>query len=218
MSSLGNAVNKHLSNMHNRTGADKGSFGEEAVFRICEDFYQREGGILIHSYSYKVDKDLEGNIKSDGTKLHVESLGSSTEIDVLYISQYRVFPIEVKAYKAKQITLTDDSISGCYVTNKSPVHQNEMHCRHMYSHIFRALPDGKTDYIVPIVCFVDSATITDNRSPWQQDYIKISILDTLEDLIRLNNTPLDYKINLTTMNQILTEAKVSSEKYLPVRY
>lgn len=212
-------VNQCLSEMKQHSSTDKGSFGEKAVLSICEEFYQTQGGILIHSYSYKTDEMQEGNIKKDEQgKLYIENLGGFTEIDVLYVSPYRIFPIEVKAYKAKKIVLTDDSIAGCYKTDKSPVHQNEMHCRHLYADIFRVIPDGITDYIVPIVCFVDKCEIEDNRSDWQRQYIYVSILDTLKDVISYFNTPLSYRLNLSEIDNALKQAMVSNEKYLPVRY
>lgn len=219
MASLDNSVNGLLNRMRGSSQTGKGSFGEQAVFQICEQFYQRDGGILIHSYSYKVDKSLAGNIKrGDNGQLYIENLGDITEIDVLYVSKFRVFPIEVKAYRAKEIRLDDAGIYGCYKTDKSPVHQNEMHCRHLYPHIFRALPDGNTEYIVPLVCMVDKAKIIDERSDWQKDYIKLCILNNLEQTIRQNNTPLQYQLNLTLMDKILKEAMTKHEKYLPPRF
>lgn len=217
--SLDKEVNKCLNKMHNNTQTGKGTYGEQAVFKICEGFYQSEGGILIHSYSYKTDRDQAGNIKrGENGQLYIENIGDYTEIDVLYVSKYRVFPIEVKAYKAKEITLDDEGIYGCYKTDKSPVHQNEMHCRHLYPHIFRALPEGDTQYIVPIVCMVDKCTIVDNRSDWQKDYIKLAVLNTLEQTIKQNNTPLNYRLNLELMDNILKEALIKEERYLPPRY
>ena len=223
--SLEAKVNKYLKQVASSKGVNKGTPGEKAVFSICEDLYQRRGGILIHSYEYKVDPQLEGNIKmnEDGS-VFVERLGSVTEIDVLYISKYRVFPIEVKAYsvahgaKDKKIILTDKGISGCLVDYKSPVHQNEMHCRHLYSYIFRALPEGATKYVVPIVCFVDGCVIGDRRSPEQKKYIKVCTADELYDMLLELDTPIDYKINLSLMDKILKEAASSSEVWLPPRF
>ena len=171
--SMDKEINALLKTMHSEEAKEKGTTGELSVMKVCEEFYQEYGGILYHSYSYKVDKNLEGNIKRDENgNLYVENLGSTTEIDVLLVTPYKVFPIEVKAYRAKQITLTDDGISGCAITDKSPVHQNEMHCRHLYSYLFKSLPNGSTDYIVPIVCLVDRTELKDKRSDWQKEYIK----------------------------------------------
>lgn len=218
MGSLDKSVNNALAKMHNNRGVDKGSFGEEAVMKICEEFYQTQGGILVHSYSYKTDKEQAGNIyRGDNGQLYIENLGDYTEIDVLYVSKFRVFPIEVKAYRAKEIKLDDEGIYGCYKTNKSPVHQNEMHCRHLYPYIYRGLPDGNTNYICPIVCMVDKATISDERTDWQKKYIKVCILDTLKQVIEQNNYPLEYQLNLTLIDSLLKEAMIKNSKYLPVR-
>lgn len=219
MSKLDGSVNSLLGKMRDSSQTGKGTYGEQAVFKICEQFYQKEGGILIHSYSYKVDKEQKGNIKrGENGQLYVENLGDYTEIDVLYVSKFRVFPIEVKAYRAKEIRFDDAGIYGCFKTDKSPVHQNEMHCRHLYPHIFRALPEGKTDYIVPLVCMVDKCNIIDERLDWQRDYIKLCVLNNLEETIRANNTPLNYRLNLQDMNNILKEAMIKEEKYLPPRF
>ena len=219
MAGLDSSVNNLLGKMRTSTQTGKGTYGEQAVFKICEEFYQRDGGILVHSYSYKVDKSQAGNVKrGDNGKLFIENIGDYTEIDVLYISKFRVFPIEVKAYHAKEIRIDDAGIYGCYKTDKSPVHQNEMHCRHLYPFMFRALPRGNTSYICPIVCMVDKAKIIDERSDWQRDYIKLCVLNTLKRTIEQNNNPLDFQLNIQLCDQLLKGAMLKSEKYLPPRY
>lgn len=211
-------INALLKTMHSEEAKEKGATGELSVMKVCEEFYQEYGGILYHSYSYKVDKDLEGNIKKDDNgNLFVENLGSTTEIDVILVTPYKVFPIEVKAYRAKQIVLTDDGISGCAITHKSPVHQNEMHCRHLYSHLFKCLPDGSTDYIVPIVCLVDKTELKDNRSDWQKDYIKVCTLNTLREILIKFNVPENYMLNLKSIDQTLKDAGTDWDKYYPIR-
>lgn len=47
MPGLDNSVNKVLSQMRKQSQTGKGSYGEMAVFKICEQYYQRDGGILI---------------------------------------------------------------------------------------------------------------------------------------------------------------------------
>lgn len=218
MGSLDSAVNGALNKMHKNTSTGKGTYGEQAVLAVCEKYYQKEGGILIHSYSYKTDREQVGNIKKgDNGNLYVENLSDYTEIDVLYVSRFRVFPIEVKAYKSKEITLDDSGIYGCYKTDKSPVHQNEMHCRHLYPFLFRGLPDGDTSYIVPIVCFTDECKIIDSRSDWQKDYIHVCALNGLDSVIHTFNTPLRYRLNIQQINNLLKEYMVKHEKYLPPR-
>ena len=212
-----NEVNALLAQMHTEDARGKGVTGEIAVTKICEEIYQQQGGILYHSYEYRVDKTLPGNIKREGGELYIENLGDVTEIDILFVTPYKVFPIEVKSYLANTITLTDQGISGCNATHKSPVHQNEMHCRHLYSFIYTTLPDGQTSYIVPIVCFVDKAKIIDKRSDWQKEYIKVCILNNLKDTINKFNRPGQYRLNLTAIDKMLKEIGVSWDKYYPVR-
>jgi hypothetical protein len=65
---------------------------------------------------------------------------------------------------------------------------------------------------------VDKCTIVDERSDWQKEYIKLCVLNNLEDTIRRYNTPLDYKLNLQLMDNILREALIKQEKYLPPRF
>lgn len=215
--SLDSDVNALLKTMHSEGTLEKGTTGELAVTKICEEFYQSYGGILYHSFEYKVDPDLAGNIKKKDGNLYIERLGTTTEIDVLLVTPFRIFPIEVKAYKASKITLKDDGIYGCAVTDKSPVHQNEMHCRHLYSAIFKAIPNGSTDYIVPIVCLVDKAEVHDERSAWQKDYIKLCILNTLRDTLIKYNNPGEFKLNLNNVDQALKDIASGWDKYYPVR-
>ena len=211
-------VNSVLNEMHDNRGADKGTPGELAVIKVCEEFYQMYGGILYHSFEYKVDRDLAGNIKkNEDGKFFIENLGNITEIDVLLITPYRIFPIEVKAYRANKITLTDEGIDGTFKTDKSPIHQNEMHCRHFYSHIFKNLPNGSTEYIVPIVCFVDKAQLIDNRSEWQKNYIKACTLNQLRELLIAKNVPGEYILDLIGLDRVLKECSTDHEKYYPVR-
>lgn len=219
MKSFKSQVSSILKDMRSGDIKQKGNAGELAAFRVIEQVYQRIGGILYWSYLYKADKNLKGNIKKDSNgKLYCENTGSHTEIDVLYVSPFRVFPIEVKSYSANMITLTDDGIYGCHTKDKSPIHQNEMHARHLLSLIYRALPEGDEKYIVPIVTFVDKCKLIDKRSDWQKEYIQKSILNSLKKKIEENNYPYEYLINLKLMDDVLKQACESSEKYLPVRY
>lgn len=211
------SIDSILKRMHSQDATDKGTTGEQAVFTICEKFYNEYGGILIHSYAYKTVDGLAGNIKTQYGGFYVENIGGYTEIDILLCTPFKIFPIEVKAYKAKKIILTDDRISGCNVTNKSPIHQNEMHMRHLYPQIFTNIPGGKCyDYVVPIVVFVDRCTVEDNRSREIQDYIPIAILNTLNATITKYNKPVNNTIiDLKGLEQSLRSAMVSNSVFLP---
>lgn len=218
MASFDKSINQCLDQMYKVGGTGKGTYGEQAVLRICESFYQRNGGILYHSYTYKTDSTKAGNIKMNQFgELVLEVLGPITEIDVLYVTQNRVFPIEVKAYKANEITLDDRGIYGCYKVDKSPIHQNEMHARHLYHSIFRALPDGDSSYIIPICVFVDRCKIIDNRSGWQRKYIIKATLDTLPKVLEALDVPGEKLIDLSVMNNVLNETCTKYERRLPLR-
>lgn len=221
MSELGKLVDAELSRMKSAASTSgataKGSFGESAAYVICERLYQQRGGILYHSYTYPVDKDKCGNIKRKDGKLFVENLGSSTEIDILYVTENKIFCLEVKAYKSKKITLTDEAIDGVFKTDKSPVHQNEMHARHLYTQLYKVLPDGESRYIVPIVVFVDECVIEDKRSEWQLDYIPVTTLNGLKGLIESYDKPLNYRLDLRVLERVLTSICISSSKKLPCR-
>ena len=211
------SVDSILKRMHSQDAIAKGTTGEQAVFTICEKFYNEYGGILIHSYAYKTVDGLAGNIKTKYEGFYVENIGGYTEIDILLCTPFKIFPIEVKAYKAKKIILTDDRIAGCNVTNKSPIHQNEMHMRHLYPQIFTNIPGGKCyDYVVPIVVFVDRCIVEDNRSQEIQDYIPIAILNTLNATITKYNKPVNNTIiDLKGLEQSLRSAMVSNSVFLP---
>lgn len=214
---MSSEVNSILMRMHQHRGAGKGDYGEQAVFSICEEIYNQQTGILIHSYCYKTIPGLAGNIKKDGSKLYVEHLGGYTEIDVLLVTPFKIFPIEVKAYAANSITLTDEGISGCNVTNKSPIHQNEMHLRHLYPNIYLSIPEGDCyNYVVPIVVFVDRCTLIDKRSDRVRKYIPIAILNNLKATIAVNNVPYNNTLlDLKDLELSLRKAMISSSKFLP---
>lgn len=216
--SLSNTVNSILNKMHQqKVPTEKGAYGEKAVFSICEDLYQRRGGILIHSYMYKVEQGLAGNIKKDGNSFYVENLGSTTEIDILLVTPYKIYIIEVKAYKARQITLTNEKIAGCAADSKSPVHQNEMHARHLYPKIFTALPEGQCyEYIVPIVVFTDETKIVDSRTSDQRDYVHVTILNQIRQLLEEHDKPHNGTLlDVPSIEIKLRSAMTSNEKFLP---
>ena len=210
-------INKILGVMHSQArSSDKGSYGEDAAFMVCEEIYQKYGGILIHSYEYTTEPGLPGNIKRNGSGHYVERLGGYTEIDVLLVTPFRVFPIEVKAYRANTITIYNEGMSGAAHNDKSPVHQNEMHCRHLYPKIFAGLPSGHSNFICPIVVFVDKTKVVDKRSDDQKMYIKVTILNQLKAVLENNCIPIDNTIlDVPVIERKLRQAMVGNKKFLP---
>lgn len=215
-------IDKVLGIMHDKKGIEKGDPGELACFTILESFYVRWGGLLIWSYRFAFDREQPGNIKMDESanppKLYIEGPAPDTEIDLLYVSPIRIFPIEVKAYKSKEMKIFDNRIEGVFKTDKSPIHQHEMHMRQLYSTLFRGLPNGDTNYIVPICVFVDEANIFDMRSDWQKSYIMVRTLDSLAETIEQYNSQAECRLNLSLIESLLKERMLSNKAYLPVRY
>lgn len=215
-----NPASYYLEEMRKSQGVDKGVWGERAIVRILLSLYQERGGILIHSYEYQTDPTKNGNIKNHDGELYLEKLGSATEIDVLYVTQYRVFPIEIKSYLANEIRLTTEGISGCSTTDKSPIHQNEMHCNHLYSAIWEGI-EADPSFIVPVVAFStweNKPMIYDNRPDNERSYIKICNTNTVYDLIKSLDTPNGKRINLDQIDRLLKNKMISSDAYYPVSW
>ena len=201
---------------------EKGDLGEDAVIAACYERKQKVGkGLLYQSfmYPYQTNRDgvcYTGNIKyEDGKFVEYTRDSINDEIDVLYVTPYRVFPIEVKSYGARKLEVYDCwfNRNGTPV-EKSPIAQAEKHARHLYHAIYDVLPDGKPEYIVPIVCFVDKCKVLDDRPPASRDYIPVCILNTLLKTLNKYNTPLEYNLDLDMIKTKLNQVKVSVKRSL----
>lgn len=207
---------------------EKGNLGEDAVLSLCLAIKRSCNGILVQSFEYpyasnKQSKNYTGNIKFEDGKFveYTDNKGLTDEIDILLITPYRIFPIEVKSYKCN-IKVYDHwmdrdnngpgTAKGMQPVNKSPIAQAEKHARHLYHQIYEVLPDGKPDYIVPIVCFVDRCTVEDSRAENMQKYIPVTILNTLRAKIYEYNVPLRYGLDLEALKRKLNAIKLSTRK------
>lgn len=206
---------------------DKGDLGEDAVLDICLAIKRQIGGFVIQSYAYpyasnREGKNYTGNIKLENGQFveYTDIKGLTDEIDVLLVTPYRIFPIEVKSYKAK-IRVYDhwmdrdnngSGTRGMAKVDKSPIAQAEKHARHLYHQIHMCLPDGKPDYIVPMVCFVDRCVVDDDRSDAMQAYLPVTILNTLRPTIVQYNAPLRYALDLEAIKRRLNEIKTTTRK------
>ena len=181
---------------------EKGNIGEDAVFEICAQRTSMKS-LLYNSvlYPYQTSRAGQvyvGNIKWENNDFREYTDSSiDDEIDVLYVTPYRIFPIEVKSYHVYRIDIYDHWVSkGNTPVDKSPVAQAEKHARHLYHALFDVIPDGNPAYIVPMVCFVDRCTIRDDRSQHFKDYIPVCVLNNLNATLDKYNTPLEYNISL----------------------
>lgn len=201
----------------------KGDLGEEAVLQLC---YQRKekigNGLLYQSFKYPYQTNRQnqpylGNIKYDSSVNKILDFTKDSfedEIDVLYITPYRIFPIEVKSYRAKLEVNDMWFLYNGGLVEKSPVAQAEKHARHLYHAIYDVLPDGRPEYIVPIVCFVDKCKVKDTRSEYNRTYIPACILNNFLSTINKNNTPLEYNLVLPVIEEKLMSIKTSIKKTL----
>jgi hypothetical protein len=201
----------------------KGDAGEEAALQIILQKLSHTGGTVYHSFKYPYQSNREGitylgNIKYEngGYVEYTDAKDGRTlidEIDILYISPYRIFPIEVKSYHAKLSVFDFWMKKQGVMVDKSPITQAEKHARHLYHAIHDVLPDGSPDYIVPIVCFVDRCKLDDSRSEEQIDYIPCCILNNLKATVSKNNTPLDFNLDIQMIRNKLKEVEIDGQEY-----
>ena len=159
----------------------KGAIGESIVMDVVHDIRTKRGGILKQGFMYpyasnSAGKVYLGNIFYDEASQSFKDMTRqlNDEIDVLYISNYRIYVIEVKSYHAKKILIDSKWFyrEGKPV-DKSPLTQAEKHARHLYHQLYEYIPGGIPDYIVPIVCLVDEAYVDDQRSPELEYYLPV---------------------------------------------
>lgn len=214
-------LNDVLSNMRKagklQNMKDKGNLGEESVLALLRERKDTVGvGLLYQSYMYPYQTTRSGvcytgNIKYENEKF-VEYTDDSIndEIDVLYATPFKIFAIEVKSYHARYLDVYEHwfNRNGTPV-DKSPIAQAEKHARHLYHAIYDVLPDGKSEYIQPLVCFVDRCKVRDDRSQHFMDYIPVCILNNLLATVNRYNKPLEYNLDLDAIEKKLNEVKVS---------
>lgn len=219
-------INDVLSNMRKagkvQDMKEKGDLGEDAVLAVLFSRKEQTGnGLLYQSFMYPYQTNREGvcytgNIKYENDDFVEYTKDSiNDEIDVLYCTPYRIFCIEVKSYHAKTLDVYDHWFNrGNTPVDKSPIMQAEKHARHLYHAIYDVLPDGRPEYIIPMVCFVDRCKVRDDRSQHFQVYVPVCILNNLLQTINRNNTPLEYNIDLVQLERKLNDVKVSIKKSL----
>lgn len=200
----------------------KGDLGEEAVLSLCYERKQKTGnGLLYQSFMYPYQSSrsgvvFTGNIKfENGQFVEYTDKSINDEIDVLYITPYRVFPIEVKSYHARTLDVYEHWFNrNSSPVDKSPISQAEKHARHLYHAIYDVIPDGSPSYIQPMVCFVDRCKVRDDRSDHFVDYIPVCILNNFLRTLNKYNTPLQYNLDLTAIEKKLNQVKVSVKRVL----
>lgn len=195
----------------------KGDAGEEAVLQIMLQRLQHTGGLLYRSFRYPYQQNRQnvtyvGNIMLEEGKFVAYNDARNgrileDEIDILYVTPLRIFPIEVKSYHAKLEVYNDWMKKQGEEVDKSPIAQAEKHARHLYHALHDVLPDGRPEYIQPIVCFVDRCTLVDSRNQGSKVYLPCCILNNLKSTIIHCNTPLRYSISVPDVKKKLDSIK-----------
>lgn len=218
--SFADNVNKHLAAMRQAGRVmdvkAKGALGEAAVMDIMHDYRARRGGLLYNGFMYPYASDRSGKVYLGNIFWNADTQSYSDvtkqlndEIDVLYVSHYHIFPIEVKSYHMKELTLTDEwMIRDGSKVDKSPLAQAEKHARHLYHQLYDVIPDGDPHYIIPIVCFVDRVDkgCDDQRSPEFVFYMPVVPINSLRQTI----IDRDFAISDCTLDLDAIEKKLRS--------
>lgn len=210
-------INKHLKDMIAAGKVmdikAKGAAGEAAVMEIVHEYRSKRGGILKQGFMYPYASNRQsqlylGNIfwnAEEGRYVDV-TRQFNDEIDVLYISHHRIFPIEVKSYHDRNIVITNQWMtrSGEKV-DKSPMAQAEKHARHLYHQLYDVIPDGDPSYICPMVCLVDECTVDDQRTTEMEYYMPVialnEVMQTLMDRDMLHKS--GYTLDLAMIEKKL---------------
>lgn len=200
----------------------KGDAGEDAVLQLVLERKRQTGGLVFQSYRYPYQQNRQGvtylgNIKLEGDQF-VEYTDARNgriledEIDILYITPYRIIPIEVKSYHAKLLLKDSWMWKQGTPVDKSPVAQAEKHARHLYHALYDVIPDGRPEYIRPIACFVDRCTLIDERTDDEINYLPCCILNNLKSTLVQVNTPLRYNLDLDTILLKLKEVQTDVKR------
>lgn len=162
---------------------------------------------------YPYCNSIPGNIKLvNNTLQSFMDTNTNDEIDIVLLTPYRIFLCEVKAYRYK-VTLTNEWTyrSKGPVEKSIPV-QTEKHARHFYYNFYDVIPDGNYKYIVPIIIIADKCIIDDQRDFKWKNYIPITNLNMLNKTISNLDAPLEYKIDVKTVFEIIKTRSISFGK------
>ena len=201
-------ISKKLELLSKLKSVDKGDVGEDVIFEILKTVQKKRGGIIFHSYKYPYIPNIPGNVKIDdnGKVYVVPGDNHMDEVDLIYVTDYRIFLIEVKAYRSKDIRFTDLwTYHNKAADSKSVLCQSEKHGRHFYHTFYSYLPNGSSEYIIPLVCLVDKCKFTDKRSSKDLNYLPACLRNELVYYLNELDTPLDFRIDIPDLKKGMLE-------------
>ncbi|MER2114152.1 MAG: nuclease-related domain-containing protein [Solibacillus isronensis] len=193
---------------------DRGEIGERAVTRLGVYWAsQYKDHIWQSSYMYP-----QGPVHQTQNSMEAEPV---TEIDLLIITPYRVFVIEIKTVygimKIDENSQIEISKTGEFTGDfekKNYFQQNEMHARHLYYHLAPVLPDGKPEYIIPLVVVAGNMRFEDHRPEHLIKAYPIVTATNLYQTLTELNQPLEYLLNINKIKTILVEKRVLDKQRL----
>lgn len=207
-------VNKAFKLMHKnrQDNQKKGEAGEEISLALAQKYIRgRNDCTILHSYKYpyyvdEFEEVLTGNIKyEDGKYKTLQKESYNDEIDLVIITSYRIFVVEVKARVGKWLIYDHWAKQNSKVIDKSPITQAEKHARHLYATIHEYLPDGDPRYIIPVVVYVDKSEIKDTRSKEFKNYVTVCTANNFIKKLRLLENPLKYNIDTKELIDFMKE-------------
>lgn len=210
-------VNTELSqvfNDKNLTSEQRGEKGEVLILELVKYWSSRyEGSFIKDSFIFPQSP----NLPTTGT-VEEEPV---TEIDILLVTPYRIFVIEVKTIYGNMRVYRDHNIEiirkGKFqeqFESKNYFRQNEMHCRHLYYHLQGLLPDGNPDYIQPLIVMTGKMKFEDLRSNPAKVKYPLFITNKLIPMLIKYNEPNQCLLDLKRINRKLNSLQVFDKQRL----
>lgn len=233
---MASEINIHLAKMRKYAKINefknKGNEDELALLALLKSMQNSINMSIFHSYSYPIPIDKTGNEYPGNIFLNCDSNplpndykmldnnkcwirlnnNSKDEIDLLVITEFKIFVIEVKAKSGKNWIFNNYWDYRANIPEEKPVTcQSEKHARYMYHHLIEFIPEGNPEYIQPMIVYVDEACIKDKRSKDMKRYLPLTILNLFESQFKKLNKPLKFKIDMKAINLFLKKTAYSIE-------
>ena len=196
---------------------EKGDAGEDAAIILIKDIIKSIPGekALFQSVVYRLmcDKDgneLPGNLTLTAGRLEPNVSNGTGEIDVLLLTEYHIFIIEVKTYNAYILVDDDWTYKGTNPKQLDPLkfcnlQQVEKSARHFYQQYIDMIPRGDHNYIKPVLVYSQGKLEVKTK-----DY-DVTLLNGLREVI-LSKEPLSNRLNVKKLERLVEERAISFKK------